>query len=67
MTLSPWFQVGKQGTPQRSGRYQFELWITDDKPIHLHADFLFGDNRIITDDGRLIGLTYEDYWRGVVK
>jgi hypothetical protein len=67
MNFSPWFQVGTEGTPRRSGRYQFELWLQDGTVIHTYATFLFGDNKIVADDGRFIGLTYEDYWRGVMK
>lgn len=66
MTLTPWFQIGKEGTPHRSGEYQFEIWVGN-TPMHLYASFLFGDNKIVTEDGRFIGLTYEDYWRGVLK
>ena len=66
MNLTPWFQVGAQGTPHRSGDYHFEIWINN-IPMHLYASFLVGDNKIVTDDGRFIGLTYEDYWRGVSK
>ena len=67
MKLSPWFQVGEQGTPHRSGDYLWEIWIDEETDVWLHASFLFGDNKIVTDDGRFIGLTYEDYWRGVLK
>lgn len=66
MRLSPWFQVGKDGLPHRSGRYQFELWLRDDTAFHTHAEFA-GGKFIVTDDGRLIELTREDYWRGVLK
>ena len=66
MNLTPWFQVGTEGTPHRSGEYQFEIWVGN-TPMHLYASFLFGDNKIVTEDGRFIGLTYEDYWRGVLK
>ena len=67
MKLSPWFQVGTEGVPHRSGRYQFELWLRDDTVFHLHATYEHGANYIITDDARAIGLTYEDHWRGVLK
>jgi hypothetical protein len=36
-------------------------------PLHIYATFARGNNFIVTDDARLIGLTYEDYWRGVLK
>ena len=66
MNLSPWFQVGKEGTPRRSGTYYFEIWVGNFS-MHLYASFLFGDNKIVTDEGRFIGLCYEDSWRGVLK
>ena len=67
MNLTPWFQIGVDGVPHRSGRYHFELCITDEVTIHIMATYCIGDNRVITDDGRFIGLAYEDYWRGVLK
>ncbi len=67
MKLTPWFKIGTDGPPIRSGTYQFEIWLKDDFVFHLHASFLRGSNCIVTEDGRFIGLTYEDHWRGVLK
>jgi hypothetical protein len=67
MKLTPWFQIGTDGPPVRSGMYEFEIWLKDDFVFHLHAVFTRGSNYIITDDGRIISLTYEDHWRGVLK
>lgn len=67
MKLTPWFYIGVQGAPHRSGRYYFELWITEEVTIHIMATYTTGDNQVITDDGRFIGITYGDCWRGVLK
>jgi hypothetical protein len=67
MRLTPWFQIGKSGPPVRSGVYEFEVWINSEITLQMYGVFVCGSNYIITDDGRFIGLTYEDYWRGVLK
>jgi len=67
MTLSPWFQIGKVGPPRRSGEYEFEIWLSNDALIHIYASYLVGDNKIVTGEGRFIGLTFEDHWRGILK
>ena len=67
MSLSPWFQIGKDGPPVRSGVYKFELWINDKDVLHTYASYVKGSNGIVTSDGRFIGLVYEDHWVGVLK
>ncbi len=66
MNLSPWFEIGTDGPPVRSGNYWFEIFIGDNA-IHFMGLFLEGGNRVVTEDGRFIGLCYEDYWRGMLK
>ena len=66
MSLSPWFRIGADGPPVRGGRYLFEIFLPD-VVVTVMATYPSGANYIITDDARIIGLTYEDMWRGVKK
>lgn len=66
MTKTPWFNIGKDGPPRRSGLYEFELSLPSTS-ITLVADYVAWNSFIITDDARLIGLVFEDHWRGMLK
>lgn len=66
MTKTPWFNIGKDGPPHRSGMYEFELCFPN-SAITVMAGYVAWDNKIVTQDARFIGLVFEDHWRGIFK
>lgn len=70
MILSPWFSVEDDGRPIRKGIYQWEIYIRTSvycgHIIQTKAPFSPNTNTIILD-GRVIKITKDDCWRGVVK
>ena len=70
MKLSPWFCVGISGPPVRSGIYEFELWIhvrdrSEYTRIECKAFYSHISNHIALN-GRIIYITTDDQWRGIV-
>lgn len=69
MELTRWFNCGKDGRPTQAGWYQWEIFISDNRGrkivIQTMAPYAPAVDFAIID-GRAVGITNEDQWRGVV-
>lgn len=68
-TLTRWFDCGKDGRPVMAGWYQWEIFLVDDRGQYLvietMAQYVPGLDFVVMN-GRAIGITNEDQWRGLV-